>query len=100
MARFLQTPEAQLVLWGALFAALLAVGFYVVARVRRSIREDADVPTANEMMSKFRDLYSQGDLSDEEYRTIKSTLAGKFQKEIGGGNSQKNEPGGNPYSSP
>jgi uncharacterized membrane protein len=82
MIEFLQTPEARLVLWMAGFAALLAVGFYIIAHARRSLRQDTTVPTTGEMMSNFRELYSRGALSDEEYRTIKGMLSQKFQKEI------------------
>jgi uncharacterized membrane protein len=89
MAEFLQTPEAQLVVWTAIFAGLLAIGFYVIAQVRRSIRGRESGPTAGEMMSEFRELHCQGELSDEEFRTIKSTLSERFQKEL-------NHPGDSP----
>lgn len=82
MVQFLQTPEAQLVVWTAAFAALMAIGFFLIAHARRSIRNSSTVPTSGEMMSKFGDLHSQGKLSDQEYKTIKSLLSRRLQKEV------------------
>ena len=38
------------------------------------------------MMSKFRDLHAEGGLSDEEFRTIKTKLAGELKSELKGNN--------------
>ncbi len=59
-------------LFAAMFA-LTALGLAIVRRVRG--RDNQDTLDANEIMSNFRQLYEQGGLSDEEYRTIKSKLA-------------------------
>ncbi len=39
-------------------------------------------PGASELMSNFRELHSQGGLSDEEYRTIKAMLAQQVENEL------------------
>jgi uncharacterized membrane protein len=80
MLRILENREAQIVLWLAVLAALVAVGVYVVGKVRQIAASDQ--PQSSEMMSKFRDLHSQGDLTDEEFRTIKNKLAGRLQGEL------------------
>ena len=68
-----------LVLFAAIFA-LTAVGLAVARRFRdRSAKDRLD---PNELLSKFRDLYEQGGLSDEEFRTIKAKLADELKAEL------------------
>ena len=80
MAEFLGTPGANLVYLLAVVATLIAVGLYVIGRVRAAVRKTE--PTASEWMTNFQELHSQGELSDEEYRTIKAMLAKRLQREI------------------
>ncbi len=80
MLDFLQTNEAQLVLWIALGAVLLTAAVFIVKRFRD--RSDDDQPKASDLLTNFRDLHSQGGLSDEEYRTIKAQLTAQLQNEI------------------
>jgi uncharacterized membrane protein len=71
---------AQLILWSAVLAALVAVAAYVLGKVRGAALQKE--PRASQLMSKFRDLHSRGALSDEEFRTIKTTLATRLQEEL------------------
>jgi len=82
MPDFLQNTAAQAVIWLAVCAALVAVGIYVVMKVRQTLSENE--AKTHDLISNFRELHSQGDLSDEEYRTIKATLASRLQQEIKG----------------
>ena len=70
----------QLVLWIAATAALVAVGVYIVGRVRAGLREDA--APSSDLLTNFRELHARGELSDEEYRTIKAMLSARLQEEI------------------
>jgi len=70
----------QLVLWIAATAALVAVGVYIVGRVRAGLREDA--APSSDLLTNFRELHARGELSDEEYRTIKAMLAERLQQEL------------------
>lgn len=80
MQRIWEIPGAELVIWGALGAALIAVVAYVIGKIRpNSVQQE---PKASELMSKFRDLHSKGVLSDAEFRTIKTTLAERLQDEL------------------
>jgi uncharacterized membrane protein len=72
-------PEA-LVLWLTVLASLIAVAAYIILKIRAKTLQNE--PEASELLSKFRDLHSQGELSDEEFRTIKTTLAVELQKEL------------------
>ena len=80
MAEFLGSPLASIVILVAVAAALVAVGIYVIARVRAGI--GGKEPPASEWLTKFKELHAQGELSDEEYRTIKAMLAERFQQEL------------------
>lgn len=80
MPDFFQTPSAQAVLFLAVTAVLITVGVYLVARVRTWYQQSP--PPANELLTNFRELHSKGELSDEEYRTIKSMLAERLQEEL------------------
>jgi uncharacterized membrane protein len=79
MADILNSPTGQLVVMLAICAALGAVGIYLVAHFRNAAREQG--PTSSDLMTNFRELYSRGELSDEEYRTIKTKLASRLQNE-------------------
>ncbi|HVX59494.1 MAG TPA: hypothetical protein VHC19_02800 [Pirellulales bacterium] len=84
MSEFMQKPEARLVLLAAVTAVLAAVGIYVVAKVRRSFMESG--PSSTDLITNFRELHSEGELTDEEYRTIKATLAARLQQQLKGRN--------------
>jgi hypothetical protein len=80
MLEFLQTREAQIVLWTLAGAAFCAIGVYLVKKFRD--RAVQDQPQASELLTNFREMHSQGGLSDEEFRTIKAQLADRLQREI------------------
>ena len=80
--RLLDAGAEQLVIWIALLAIGLAVVFYVIDKVRTTPAQHE--PKASELISKFRDLHSRGELSDEEFRTIRTTLAAQLQDELKG----------------
>lgn len=80
MKAFLQTPTAQWVLLFAATAVLAAVAVYVVGAVRAAWI-GRETPTSD-LISSFHELHSQGELSDEEFRTIKTRLSGRLQSEL------------------
>jgi hypothetical protein len=82
MKEFLLTTPAQAVIWTTVLLLLVAVGGYVVGSFRG--RDDQDHPSANELLTKFRDLHHQGDIDDSEFRTIKTVLGAKLQQELSG----------------
>jgi len=80
MGEFFEDPIVQLVIWLAVFSALVAIAAYVIMRLRTEPAQKE--PVASEMLSKFRELHGQGDLSEKEFRTIKTTLAEQLQEEL------------------
>ena len=75
---FLDQPEG-LVISVAILAILIAIAAYVIGLIRDKPAQQE--PPASEMLSKFRESHSRGELSDEEFRTIKTTLAAQLQEE-------------------
>lgn len=71
---------SDLVIWVAVCAACIAVAIYVLGKIRAETVQQE--PTASELMVKFRDQHSKGELSDEEFRTIKTTLAARLKDEL------------------
>jgi len=66
-----------------LFAAMFvttAIGIAIVRKYRD--RKAKGMSEASDMISKFRELHSEGGLSDEEFRTIKTKLADTLRTEL------------------
>jgi len=80
MAELFKDPLAEVVLWAALAATAVAVAIYVIGRIRAEPSQQE--PTASELISKFRESHSRGELSDAEFRTIKTTLAVRLDEEL------------------
>jgi len=70
----------QLVIGLTVVAALVLVSVYLLGKIRAKSAQQE--PGVSELLTKFRELHEQGELSDAEFRTIKTTLAAKFQAEL------------------
>jgi hypothetical protein len=70
---YFKDPIVDLAASLALLALLTAIASYAIVKVRSRAKEED--PTGIELLSKFRDVHSQGGLSDAEFRTIKTRLA-------------------------
>lgn len=80
MDRFWELEPEWLILWIAVLAVFATIAWYVLGKIRpKSIQKEL---SASELLSKFRESHSRGELSDEEYRTIKTNLAARLQDEL------------------
>jgi uncharacterized membrane protein len=79
MDSFLDDRVAHLIILTAVCAALIAVGVYAVAKVRGGLADTKS--DASDLVTKFREIHGEGDLTDEEFRTIKTLLAGRLDQE-------------------
>ncbi len=70
----------QLIIGVAILAAIVAIGAYAIGKVRKDAVQKE--PPASELLTKFREMHSRGVLSDEEFRTIKTTLTERLQSEL------------------
>ena len=78
----LEAHITELVVSLALLVLLTGIAAYVIVKVRD--RGNRDGPAGIELLSKFRDVHSQGGLSDAEFRTIKTRLADRLLDEVNG----------------
>jgi uncharacterized membrane protein len=77
---FLATPPAQSVLWVTVLVIAAIVGYAVVKKFRDGI--DDDRVTANELLTNFREMNREGDISDAEFRTIRTALGERLRAEL------------------
>jgi uncharacterized membrane protein len=85
MADLLGSPVVRLIFWSAVLLVLLIVAVYVlrVAAAMRSSRDSTEeYETNSSLLAKFRELRSQGELSESEFRTIRTNLAERFRTEL------------------
>lgn len=80
MQEFLTTPAAKALLWVTILLILLAVSYYLVRRFRD--RTDDGGQTASDLLTNFREMRREGDISETEFRTIKTVLGRKLQQEL------------------
>jgi uncharacterized membrane protein len=80
MERFWAAGPEGIVVGIALLAMLVAVACYAIEKIRpKPVQKERK---ASQWLSKFRESHSRGELSDEEFRTIKTTLAAQLQDEL------------------
>ena len=72
--RFEDLVQSSLWWWvGLLFAIVVLV--WVALRLRQWFREDSDpADDSRQMLSDIQEMYHEGDLSEQEYRSIKGRL--------------------------
>ena len=77
---FLESTQAQVVIAVAILLVLLVVAYYLVKRFRD--QSDDDQPGANEMLTNFREMREQGDISEFEFRRLKTVLGDQLKEEL------------------
>lgn len=82
MREFLTTPTAKAVFWLAVLMVMLVVSYYLVRRFRDRIDEDRQ--TTSDLLTNFREMHQEGDISETEFRTIKTVLGEKLHEELEG----------------
>ena len=80
MLDFLRTPYVQAVIWTTVLLMLAVIGLFVVTRFRD--KADEDTPTSSDLLTNFREMQQEGDISEKEFRTIKTVLGAKLQDEL------------------
>jgi len=80
MQEFLTTPATKALLWVTILLIMLAIGYYLVRRFRD--RTDDGGQTASDLLTNFREMRREGDISETEFRTIKTVLGRKLQQEL------------------
>ena len=76
----LSERPVQVIFGLATVAILIAVGVYLVGRIRDGFNDQTG--STSDALSTFRELHDEGELSDEEYRNIKAKLSANLQREL------------------
>jgi len=77
---------SQILIWLAALVGMIVIAVVLVGRFRGQSAEDQ--PSDAALLTKFQEMQHEGDISDAEYRTIKSVLGGKLQREVNGNKSK------------
>ncbi len=77
MMEFLLQPIPQVVIWSTVLVIVILTSIYVVKKFRDQI--DEDMPGPIEHMSFFREIYDEGDITETEFRTIKTVLSEQLE---------------------
>ncbi|MBL8828570.1 MAG: hypothetical protein JNM18_16420 [Planctomycetaceae bacterium] len=77
---FLDDRYAQIIVGVAVIAVLIAIGVYVVGKLRTAFNEQPQ--NTSDVMSTFRELHEGGELSDEEYKSIKAKLSASLKQQM------------------
>ena len=80
MQQFLAQPLPQVVILFTVTLILIAIGVYIVGKLRGSAAQDTE--DASDQLTKFREMHERGVLSDGEFREIKTQLASRMQAEL------------------
>ena len=80
VAEFFESDTVQLVLVITLVAMLSVTGRYLVSKLRGGSGEDQ--PTSSEMLTNLQEMRHKGDLTEEEFRTIKTHLSARLKDEL------------------
>lgn len=80
MSRLWQASGVELVLLVALLAVLVVIAIYLIGKVRDEAKQ-ARMPSS-EILSNFEQLHESGQLSDQEFRSIRAMLHERMQTEI------------------
>lgn len=70
----------QLTLWLGLLLGLVVVCMVVVQRFRGSAAEKDSA--GGQVLANFQEMHSRGDISDADYRKIKSVLGAQLHSEL------------------
>jgi hypothetical protein len=73
----------------AAIAVLIGAGILLMVKLRGRVNRNPNI--ASEAMSNFREIHSQGGLSDKEFRNIKTLLADRLEGELRQANTAKND---------
>lgn len=80
MYEFLSSTPAQLIIWLTALAVLTVIGVFVVQKFRGQTGKDQ--LDANQLLTNFRDLHDEGDISEKEFRNIRTVLGDKLQQQL------------------
>jgi len=70
----------QIAIWVSVLCGLIVVAWLVVQRFRGGAADEGR--PESELLTKFQEMRQEGDISEAEYRTIKSVLGEQLQRNV------------------
>ena len=80
MVEFLDSSVARFVILMTVVAMLSAVGWYIVSKFRGGAGQER--LTASKMLTNLQEMRQRGDVTEEEFRTIKRQLSARLKDEL------------------
>jgi hypothetical protein len=77
MLDFLRSTPAQVVIWITVLSVVCTIGVYVIKRFREQGTEGR--ASASDLLTRFREMQDGGQISDIEFRKIRSVLGPRIQ---------------------
>lgn len=69
-----------LAIWGGVLMLMIVVGALVVRKLRESATQNRQ--NAGDLLSNFQEMRQEGDISDAEFRNIKSVLGNQLGSDV------------------
>jgi len=70
----------EILIWVTVLLIIIVWGSFAIRKIRvKSLQHE---PNTEELLTKFSECHTKGELSDEEFRKIKSMLADEIQQEV------------------
>ena len=73
---------SQAILWGALLAIVLVVGFFVIHQIRHWVKGEETADPFQKLLTDSREAYLRGDLDENEFQQIKAQLTWHIQQSV------------------
>jgi hypothetical protein len=74
--------DFRVLLPGFCLAGALLVGAAMIAAYRRWWREEDTGPSASDELARYRSLYEQGTISEEEFNRLRGVLGGEIRRSV------------------
>lgn len=83
MANLSSQSLVNLAVWMTVVGVLVGVAAFFVKNVREnSLHRTDDILDANRQLTEFREMNARGELSDEEFRSIKTKLRTQLMDDL------------------
>lgn len=70
----------QLILWTSILVGVVLVAVLLVQKFRGGAADKGSA--ANEALTNFQEMHARGDISDADYRKVKSVLGAQLHSEL------------------
>ena len=66
----------------AIVAIVAAIAWYIIANLRKNIKESDSPPSLSDHLTTFRDARADGSMTEQEFNRVKAHLSKKMTREV------------------